>query len=413
LSPAILTILICRLVLKVTGYQDAETIIQASNSLARRINPYENEFFLNGYPLAIPAHIYNIVFPVTTGARLYVLFNIALILFLVWDLLERRALRKVLLVVILVLASSPTRAMAASVQHTGVILGCSYFAYRIACSWSAHTNFQKSLKYILVSFLLLIPMELKPQLMLPLIVMFIFHPIFRKYTISSLLLALISHGTISFFLQMPLDKYWLERLFSRSSETTGKESRENSPWALAGEVFGHPKIWLGLSSMLFIALIIGLVIITRGKSLKTIHFFLAFTIPLILSYIHPYDLILSVIVVASALASDSRTRGGAFLIALFIFPTLGLDLLSLFLSIGILLLVWYTLGTRFRYWREDGIEIISSLLIYLSINLFTQDLGLRVNIHMSVLILGSLIFVGARLVIPFLGHEESKSPKVH
>jgi hypothetical protein len=115
----------------VHGYQDAETLIHASNSLSRRVNPYENEFFLNGFLLAIPAHVYNAVIPVITGARLYVLINIALIALLIGDLLSKQALRKILLVVIVVLASSPTRAMAASVQHTGVILGCSYFSYRL------------------------------------------------------------------------------------------------------------------------------------------------------------------------------------------------------------------------------------------------------------------------------------------
>jgi hypothetical protein len=76
-------------------------------------------------------------------------------------------------------------------------------------------------------------------------------------------------------------------------------------------------------------------------------------------------------------------------------------------------LIWYTSGARFTHWREDGLELVSSLLVYLAINLFTQDLGLRVNIHMSILILGSLIFTGARIVIPALGNEERKSSEIH
>jgi hypothetical protein len=153
--------------------------------------------------------------------------------------------------------------------------------------------------------------------------------------------------------------------------------------------------------------------ILRRKSLTKNHFLLAFTIPLVLAYIHPYDLILSVIVVASAFVSDSKPRGATFLIALFLFPTLSMDLSSFSLSLGILLLIWYTSGARFTHWREDGLESVSSLLVYLAINLFTQDLGLRVNIHMSILILGSLIFTGARLVIPALGNEERKSSEIH
>jgi len=413
LSPVILFFLICRLILKVNGYQDAETLIQAANSLSRRVNPYENEFFLNGYPLAIPAHIYSAIFPATIGARFYVLVNVSLVALLIWDVSKKSDLRKVLLTVILVLASSPTRAMAASVQHTGIILGFSYLSFRIARSWEPHTKFENLLKYTSVSFLLLIPMELKPQLMLPLIAVFIFHGELRRYAISSFVLAAFAHLMMSFYLQMPLDKYWVKRLLSRSSETTSSESRENSPWALMGDIFGHPRIWFGFSSACFFALIIGLAMILRRKSLTKTHFLLAFTTPLFLAYIHPYDLILSVIVVASAFVSDSKPRGATFLIALFLFPTLSMDLSSFSLSLGILLLIWYTSGARFTHWREDGLELVSSLLVYLAINLFTQDLGLRVNIHMSILILGSLIFTGARLVIPALGNEERKSSEIH
>jgi len=303
--------------------------------------------------------------------------------------------------------------MAASVQHTGVILGCSYFSFRITSFWRPRTKVQKFLKYASVSFLLLIPMELKPQLMLPLIVMFVFHPKLRRYATSSLMLALLTHAMISLFFKMPLDEYWLKRLLSRSSETTGSKSRENSPWTLLGDTFGHPKIWLGLSSLFFIVFIIGLVFFTRRRSLKINHFLLASTIPLTLSYIHPYDLILSVIVVASTFVTDSRPRGAMLLVSLFLFPTLSLDLSSFSFSLGIILLIWYTSGSKITHWREDGLELVSSLLIILAINVFTQDLGLRVNIHMSVLILGSLIFAGSKMVIPSLSKEERKAPEVH
>lgn len=405
LNPAILIFLVYKFVLSVNGYQDAETIIQASNSLSRRVNPYENEFFLNGYLLAIPAHIYNDIFPVVTGARLYVLLNIALITAVIWDLLKMQGWHKVLFVAILVLASSPARAMVASVQHTGIILGLSYFSYKIACFWGTRTKFQQLFKYSVVSFLLLIPMELKPQLMLPLVVMTIFNPKLRKYAISSLALALFAHVTMSLFLQMPLDKYWLERLLLRSSETTGSESRENSPWTLIGDIFGYPKIWLGLSSVLFVILIIGLVFISRGRLFETKHFFLAFTVPLSLSYIHPYDLIFSIIILATAFVSDFKPRGAPFLIALFLFPTLGFDLSSLFFSLGLIVLAWYFSGIRFTHWREDGLELVSSLLVYLAINFSFKDLGILVNIHMSILILGSFVFTWLRFVSPALSKK--------
>ncbi len=409
LCPVILVLLIYRLVHGLNGYQDAETLIQASKSISQRENPYNNEFFLNGYILAIPASLYNAVMPVVTGARLYVIINIVLISVLVWDIFRKRALHKILLTVILVLASSPTRAMAASVQHTGLILGCSYFAFRIACSRASHTKPQKLFKYVSVSSLLLIPMELKPQLMLPLVAVFIFHGELRRYLISTSLLAASLHLIMSLYLRMPLDKLWLERLLSRSSETTAGDSRENSPWTLMGDIFEYPQVWLGLSFACFIALILALVQISMKRLPTVTHFLMAFTIPLVLAYIHPYDLILSVVVVASAFVSDTKPRGATFSLALFLFPTLGLDLSSLSFSLGLLLLCWYISVARFTHWLEDGLELVFSLLVYLAINLFTQDLGLRVNIHMSVLILGSIIFTWVRLVSPALRKKQSNS----
>ena len=410
LNPAILIFLLAALVLRVNGYQDAETLIQASNSLSQRVNPYENEFFLNGYLLSIPAHVYNAIFPVKTGARIYVLINLALIALLIWDILRTRALRKVLLVIIMVLASSPVRAMVASVQHTGVILGCSYFSYRIACSWRARTKVQKFLKYLVVSLLFLIPMELKPQLMLPLIVVFIFHPNLCRYAISSLIVASFAHLIVSFYFRMPLDMYWLTRLLSRSSETTASESRENSPWALIGDIFGYPKFWLGLSSLFFLALIMGLVFMTKNRSLTSTQYLVAFTTPLVLTYIHPYDLVLSVIIVTCAVVFHFKSRGSTFLTVFFLLPTLGLDFFSLTFSIGIFFVAWYTSGIRFPHWREDCVELVCALIVYFCINLLTRDLGLRVNLHMSILILGTLVYVVTRLVVPFFEKEQDKIP---
>jgi hypothetical protein len=199
---------------------------------------------------------------------------------------------------------------------------------------------------------------------------------------------------------MPLDKYWLTRLLSRSSETTSGDSRENSPWALLGNVVGHPKIWLGLSSLVFITLIFGLCYRVRRMVLTENHFLVCFSIPLVLSYIHPYDLIIPIIVVAYLFVKVPKARGSTFLLVLYMLPTIGLDLLSLSFTFGVILLIWYTSGVRFSCLLKDCVELVLSVVVYFLFSQYTQDIGLQVNIHLSILIVGSLILIGLNLVIP-------------
>ena len=299
--------------------------------------------------------------------------------------------------------------MVASVQHTGLILGFSYFAYKIACIYQLPINFPKFLKYALVSVFLLIPIELKPQLMLPLIAVFIFHQKLRSYIIFCLALASILHLGLSFYLRMPLDKYWLTRLLSRSSETTSGDSRENSPWTLLGNVVGHPKIWLGLSSLIFITLIFGLCYKVRRMVLTENYFLVSLSIPLVLAYIHPYDLIIPIIVVAYLFVKVPKALGSTFLLALYLLPTIGLDLLSLSFTFGLIILIWYTSGVRLSCLLKDCVELVLSMIVYFLFNQFIQDLGLRVNIHMSILIVGSSILIGLHLVIPTFRKKTSLS----
>lgn len=406
-TPLVLTGLIFNIVLGVSGYQDAETLLRAANFLSLRLNPYEDPFFLNGYILAPPAQILSSPFSQVVGARIYVIFNLALLALVVWDLCRNLNSKKIFIIIFVVLSSSPARAMAASVQHTGLILASSYFSYKIGVFHEPHTRVSKFLKYTFLPVLLLIPIELKPQMMLPLIAVFLSHQKLRIHMISCLALGLILHLSVSFYLRMPLDKYWLVRLLSRSSETTGDDSRENSPWTLLGNVVGHPRIWLALSSLIFLTLIIGLSFLVRSRVLTQNYFLFSFSIPLCLSYIHPYDLILSNIVVAALFVKAPAIRGSTFLLLLFLLPTIGTDRLSLLFSLGIFLLIWHASRDRAAYFRIDFVELVLSLAVYLLFSHYIRDLGLRVNIHMSLLIVGTLILIGLNLVIPVLRRSKT------
>ena len=393
LNSIIYILLTFMLVQKVESYQDAETIIKASDYLEKRINPYENEFFLNGYILTIPARIYRTLFPVEIGARLYILVNLALIGLVIWHMFRKRGFDKIILVLLIVLMSSPTRAMIASVQHTGVILGCSYFALTLAQTLEPQSKFLKITKTFATSLLLLIPIELKPQLMLPLIAVLFFQKKFRKCMFLTLTIAFFVHLLFSLKYRMPLDFYWVERLLSRSSDTTGIDTRENSPWALISSFTANENLWLVVSFMVFIFMIVGLVIHSKNRFLQNNIFVIAFLIPLVLSYIHPYDLILPVLVFAQKFVFEPFSRGSVFMISLFLFPTLSFNWQTFLFSVSIVLYLWLNSRFQFSRWIADvseiaGALICNGLLIYLVPNLW-----LKVNIHFSILIIGSLLFV--------------------
>ena len=75
LNPMILAGLVCKMVLDISGYQDAETLLQGAKLLSLRLNPYENPFFLNSYVLAPAAQILSSPFSQVNGARIYTLLN--------------------------------------------------------------------------------------------------------------------------------------------------------------------------------------------------------------------------------------------------------------------------------------------------------------------------------------------------
>lgn len=381
------------LVKKVENYQDAETIIKASDYLGKRINPYENEFFLNGYILTIPARIYGTLFPAEIGARLYILVNLALIGLVIWHMCRNRGSDKIILVLLVVLMSSPTRAMIASVQHTGIILGCSYFALTLALSQEPQLEFLKITKTFATSILLLIPIELKPQLMLPLIAVLFFQKKFRKYMFLTFGITFFGHLLFSLKYRMPLDLYWAERLLSRSSETTSVGTRENSPWALVSSATASSHLWLRASFFLYIFMIFSLIFYSKRKFVHENIFILAFSIPLVLSYVHPYDLILPVLVLAQRFVIEPFSRGAVFMISFFLFPTLNFNWQSFLFSIGVILYLW--LNSRIRSSRRisDISEIAGALLCYSLLNYLVPNLWLKVNIHFSILIIGSLLIV--------------------
>lgn len=312
ITPFLLLGTLYKILSDVTGYQDSETLLQAADSLSQRKNPYENSFFLNGYVLAKPAQLLSSPFSPMIGARIYVILNFLLLILVILDICKKIPAWKTILVIFAVVASSPSRAMASNVQHTGLILGFSYFAYKLACAPKPDTKIKIFARNFSVSLMLLPTIELKPQLILPLIAVFVFNQKLRIYIFYCSAMVLISHIIISTYFKMPLDKFWLERLFTRSSETTSIESRENSPWTLISNLTGYSNLWLGISAVLFLSLTVWLIFYSRNRVLSLKVFYIALSVPLVLSYIHPYDLIVPVILVSYIFTVDSKFHGSFF-----------------------------------------------------------------------------------------------------
>ena len=185
---------------------------------------------------------------------------------------------------------------------------------------------------------------------------------------------------------------------ARSSETTVGGTRENSPWSLFGSLFGHSRVWIGLSSLVFISLVVYFWLNFTETKVGNQQYILALIIPLVLAYIHPYDLVLSSIIVAISFISGTKRTGATVLLFLFLLPTLSTNLSSVFAAFSIYFVCWLGATSRTNYWRKDLLELISASIIYISVVIVTEDVGLRVNLHMTILIVGSLLFIFAELL---------------
>jgi hypothetical protein len=176
---------------------------------------------------------------------------------------------------------SPTRALFANVQVTGLVLGLLAFAIFLS---------RRSKPEFLVAVPMWMAAELKPQMALPIILILVFE---RRLNLKRIALLssyiFVAHIIVNLRFGSLLDLEWIRKLM-RYSDSSYKEGYEISYWkplAIYTGQEGVVKILSLVAVVIFIIFIINFSL--NGKISYAI--FMSLLFPLQNSYLHLYDLV--------------------------------------------------------------------------------------------------------------------------
>jgi hypothetical protein len=374
-------------------FHDAKTLLDASELLGSRINPYTNDYFLNSYALAGPFTAFTSIFPLSLAPTIWNLVNGCGIFYFVNYLAKDKSWSLKIWFLVLVFAMSPSRAMFASVQHTGVILGLLTFAFHISGN---SVNINKKVTYFFAAASLLIASEFKPQSAIPVLALFLIKKELRGIFKLWLATTVTLHFVTSYFFRMPLDLMWIERLAGRSQVTAEVNAGENSIWVLASSIFAQPRFWLVVSFVAYTVLISYLIGFTSRAECDRNLLIIALLIPLTLSYVHTYDYLAISILAAWLFIRAEESYFGSLATFLFLLPTVatGSDM-----TIRILVaLAAYSMFEFYRATAGPRVKVPSLLLVicssalYFLLSLIVKSENLRISILLS---LGSAVAIFA------------------
>ena len=319
------------------GFHDSQTFLDASRLLNARENPYLDPYFLNSYTLALPFSKYASFFPAPIGSTLWNVINLFGIFFLICQISPSKSLLIKFWTLLLVLATSPARAMFASVQHTGLILGCLTLSLFLV---NKGARLQSSSYKVLSGMVAIIPFEFKPQFAIPILLIFLVEHQYRTAFWSWISLTILLHLSVSSHFNMPLDVLWLQRLLGRSEVTTSVNSGDNSFWIIASSAFGYPHFWLLIGFLAYaISLAALLKFVNLGMSPWKPLLVGALT-PLALPYVHTYDYLIICVIVATKFFSRGSRHSVNISLILFLLPTITApsDLLT---TVGFSLVIYF------------------------------------------------------------------------
>ena len=215
--------------------------IKAGSLIADRINPYEQLMYANSPISALFFYLVSWILPFPILPVMVHLLNVlGALFFLKWYVDQKfNALYLNLFCISLILGVG--RALFGNVQVTGITLGL------VALAFTLDHKLKSS--YLSLS-LLLLALEIKPQITIPFLVLFIFQKtgVFKK--ISFLFFsALTLHATVELYFGSNLHFTWLEKVLRYSKNSILQTSYEISIWKGINQIIDQQQ-FLRLFSLL-------------------------------------------------------------------------------------------------------------------------------------------------------------------
>ena len=366
--------------------------IKAGSLITDRINPYEQLMYANSPISALFFYLVSWILPFPIlPIMIHLLNTLGALFFLRWYIGQRfNVLYLNLFAITLILGVG--RALFGNVQVTGIALGLVALAFTL----------NKKLKspYFSLSVLLL-ALEIKPQITIPFIVLFIFQRTGVLKKVAYLFFsALTLHVTVELYFGGNLHLAWLEKVLRYSRNSTLQSSYEISIWKGINQIIDQPQ-FLRVISML--SIVITLFLVARYSKLnpeKAV--FLALIFPVFNSYVHLYDYV-GILLIAIKYANLKRLESLILIVPfLFFFPvSKNSFLLSMMIELVVISAVALRLKSRAFVWIGVGL-VISQIIAYSLVFNLNQEIQMSIHLSLYTVFLSYYVYrtIFRRVAIP-------------
>ena len=356
--------------------------IKAGSLIADRINPYEQLMYANSPISALFFYLVSWILPFPILPVMVHLLNVlGALFFLKWYVDQKfNALYLNLFCISLILGVG--RALFGNVQVTGITLGL------VALAFTLDHKLKSS--YLSLS-LLLLALEIKPQITIPFLVLFIFQKtgVFKK--ISFLFFsALTLHATVELYFGSNLHFTWLEKVLRYSTNSILQTSYEISIWKGINQIIDQQQ-FLRLFSLL--SIVITLIFVAKySKSNPEKALFLALIFPAFNSYVHLYDYV-GIFLIAIKYVNLRRLESLILMLPfLFFFPiSKNAFLFSLTIELLVIGIVMFRLKSRALVWVSLGL-VISQIFAYSWVFDLNQEIQMSIYLSLFTVFLSYYVY---------------------
>ena len=341
--------------------------IRAGSLIADRTNPYESLMYANSPVSALFFYLISLLIPFSKLPIMIHLLNvIGIVFFLKWYL-NQKLNALVFYIPSLLLVSGVGRALFGNVQVTGITLGL------VAAAFAINTKYKFNFFPI---FLLLLAFEIKAQIAIPFLVLYIFQGVGALKKISIFVISTLSiHASIEMYYGGNLHLVWLKKVIKYSQNSVLESSYEISIWKSINDVFEQEQLIRILFTITVLFFLLLIMKFSNQNSEKAI--FLALVFPIFNSYVHLYDFI-GVLLIAIKYVSRGRFEKLVLVFPfLFIFPLSK----NLFVTSILIELILFTI-ILIKFKNKAYIGLIFGLLIY-QIFMFPHLINRNQEIQMS------------------------------
>jgi len=346
--------------------------IKAGSLITDRINPYEQLMYANSPISALFFYFVSWILPFPIQPVMVHLLNVlGAIFFLKWYVGKKfNALYLNLFSITLILGVG--RALFGNVQVTGITLGL------VALAFTLDHKLKSS--YLSLT-LLLLALEIKPQITIPFLVFFIFQSagVFKK--ISFLFFSAFTlHATVELYFGSDLHFTWLEKVLRYSKNSILQTSYEISIWKGINQIIDQQQ-FLRVISLL--SIVTTLILVAKYSKLNPERaLFLALIFPIFNSYVHLYDYV-GILLIAIRYVVLKRFESSILILPfLFFFPlSKNLFLLSMTIELLVIITIIFKLKNRAFIWVSLGLFTFQIIAYPLVLNLNQE---IQMSIYLSV-----------------------------